>query len=88
MTRTPGIAGVEEVVAGHDDLLRILGDIEESKILDILALRPSVADLESVALWAVGEGESIARAGHPLTGVIAEIYEILTADEEDPQRPS
>jgi hypothetical protein len=64
-------------------LRRILGDIDERKVLEILALHPTVEDLEEAAKWAGGEGEVVGKAGHPLAGRPAEIFDILTADEED-----
>jgi hypothetical protein len=73
-------------VISHDELLRIVGDIDESRILAILALRPTVAEVEEAALWATGSGDVVDRAGHPLTGVVAEVFEILTSDEEEPPR--
>lgn len=68
----------------HGELLRIVGDVDESKLLAILALRPTVAEVEAAALWAAGSGDVLGKAGHPLSGVVAEIYEILKADEEEP----
>jgi len=68
-----------------DDVKRILGDIEESKIIEILALKPTLAEVEEAAVWASGDGDVLAKAGHPQTGVIAQIVDILTADEEEPE---
>ena len=69
--------------AGRDDLRHILGDIEDAKILEILALRPTLADLEEAAAWAAGDGDVLARSGHSLTATAAEIVDILTADDEE-----
>jgi hypothetical protein len=46
--------------AGRDDLRQILGDIEDAKILKILALMPTLADLEEAAAWAAGDGDVLA----------------------------
>jgi hypothetical protein len=70
--------------ASHDDLRRLLGDIDEDKAIKILALNPTVAELEQVAMWATGEGDVLAKSGHPLTGLLAVILDIVTADEEEP----
>lgn len=71
-------------LAGHNDLLRLVADLDDSKALEILALGPTVAEAEEAALWAAGNGDILAQAGHPLTGIAAQIFEILTADEEEP----
>jgi hypothetical protein len=68
----------------HEDLLRIVGDVDEDKLLAILALRPTIAEVEEAAAWTIGSGDVVDRAGHPLAGIVAQIFEILTADEEEP----
>ncbi len=75
-----------EVLATVDDVRRIVGEIEDAKTVAILALRPTMADLEQAALWAVGNGDFLARQGHPLTGVAAAIFDLLTADEDEDVR--
>ena len=74
--------------ATHDDLLRIAGDIDERKVLDILALSPTIAEVEEAAIWAEGNGDVLAKTGRPLTGIPAEIFDILTADEEEEPPPA
>ena len=68
-----------------DDVRRILGDIRESKSMGILAMRPTLADVEQAALWASGDGDIRAKSGHPQTAVIAEIVDMM-ADEEEYER--
>jgi hypothetical protein len=51
-------------------------------LLDILALKPTVLDVES-ALMGLSGDRDIFGAGEPLQGVPGDIVEILTADEED-----
>ena len=84
MPRSSSSAHNRRAEATHDDLLRILGEIDERKALDILALHPTVADIEEAAIWVGGDGDVLAKAGQPLTGIAAEIFDILTADEEEP----
>ncbi len=76
----------EPVLAGHDDLQRVLADLDDSRALEILALAPTVAEVEEAALWVSGEGNTLDRAGHPLVGTVAAIYDILTRDQEQPER--
>jgi hypothetical protein len=84
MPKPQSIAGIQGAAATHDDLLRIVGDIDEREALEILALNPTIAEIEEAAVWAVGDGDVLAKTGRPLTGIAAEIFEILTADEEEP----
>jgi hypothetical protein len=73
-----------DVAASREDLLRIVGDIDERKVLEILALRPTVAGIEEAAAWATGAGDVLGKSGHPLTGIPAQIFDILVADEDEP----
>ena len=68
----------------ESDLKSVLGDLDDAKVLQILALNPTVAELQEAAVWATGDGDVLAKGGRPLTGTVAEILEILTADEEEP----
>jgi hypothetical protein len=67
----------------REDVRRTLGDMEDVKVLEILALAPSVVDLEEAAMWTRGEGEVLGKSGHPLTGISAAIFEIIAPDEEE-----
>lgn len=69
--------------ATRDDLRGLFGDLDERKVLDILALNPTTTDLEEAALWAAGDGDVLGKRGHPLCGIAAEICEILTVDEDE-----
>lgn len=66
---------------GEEELRRILVDLDDAKVLQILEVAPTVAELEEANLWASGEGDVLDRSGHPLVGNVARVYEILTRDE-------
>ena len=78
---------VKPAIATRDDLLRLVGDVDERKVLDILALRPTVAEIEEVAVWAAGDGDVLAKGGHSPSRTAAEVLDILTADEEEEPPP-
>jgi hypothetical protein len=80
-------AGGKPVTATRDDLLHLFGEIDERKLLDILALRPTVAEIEEASLWATASGDVLAKDGHSLSSTGAEVVNILTADEEDEPPP-
>jgi hypothetical protein len=71
-----------DVAASADDVRRILGELDETKLLDILALRPTVLDVENASMELSGDRD-VFGAGEPLKGVPGDIVEILTVDEEE-----
>jgi hypothetical protein len=78
------IAGGQSATASHDDLTRILGDVDDAKIVEILALKPTLQELEEATLWVTGDGDVLAKEGHPLGGIVAAIVDIIS-DEEKPR---
>jgi hypothetical protein len=83
MPRPRSTAGAEAAMATREDLLRLVGDVDERKVFDILALNPTVAEIEQAALWAAGDGDVLGKSGYPLRGTAAEVFDILAADEEE-----
>lgn len=73
-------------ITGHD-VKAIVGDIDDAKVMEILALKPTLAELEQAAIWSAGGDEALIKSGHTLSAVAAEIIEILTEDEEEPPPP-
>jgi hypothetical protein len=68
--------------ATHDDVESILGNLDETKMLPILALRPTIADVEQASIWLAGDPD-VFGAAEPLKGIASQIVTILTADEEE-----
>jgi hypothetical protein len=61
-------------LAAPEDVIHVMGDMNGAKLLDIMALQPTIRDVEEAA-------------GSPLKGVAGEIVAIVTADEqEEPPR--
>jgi hypothetical protein len=75
-------------VITHDDVVRIAGAIEDEKVAQILAAQPTVEELEEAVAWAKGESDVMGELERPLTGPVAQIYDILTADEEFEEKRS
>lgn len=72
--------------ATHDDLVRALGDVEASRAAAILALQPSIAEIEEAAVRLAGEEEDLADNPRQAKGVVAEILDILAVEEETEER--
>jgi hypothetical protein len=70
-------------VATHDDITGILGEIDREKLLQIISLAPTVADVEAASLWLSGDSD-VFGAGEPIKGKASRIVTILTAEEEEP----
>ncbi len=69
-------------LATAEDVARILGSLDATKILPILALRPTILDIEEASMWLAGDGD-VFGPGMPLQGIASRIVTILTADEEE-----
>ena len=72
-------------LATHDHVRSILGGLDETKMQPILALRPTVADVEEASIWLGGDAE-VFGAAESLGAIASEIVTILTADEDEEQR--
>ncbi|MCP4779469.1 MAG: hypothetical protein ABUJ98_11935 [Hyphomicrobium sp.] len=80
VTSNPGQRGAQ---ATAEDVKRIIGDIEDPKVLEILNLEPTIVELEEVVVGAAGDVDILGKEGHQLTAVAYQIVEILTAGEEE-----
>ena len=68
--------------ATAEDVARVFGNLDATKVLPILELRPSIADLEEASVWLGGDSD-VFGPGQPIKGVASRIVTILTADEEE-----
>lgn len=73
-------------LATADDLRHFLGDLDDIEVAEILALRPTVDQVEQSAIWLSGNGDRLDREGHTMEGVVAAIYDILSVDEDEDRR--
>lgn len=69
-------------LATSEDVARILGELDPGKMLPIIALRPTILDLEEASMWLAGDRD-VFGPGLPLQGIPSRIVAILTADEEE-----
>jgi hypothetical protein len=72
--------------ANAADVTRLLGELDAAQMSEILALAPTLAELEQASAWLRGEGDQPAREGHPLAGKAAAIFDIAAQEEDiEPQ---
>lgn len=69
-------------LATHDDIKDTLGEIDNEQMLEIMSLRPTIADVERAAVWLQGDPDMVG-AGEALTGVASEIIDILLEDQDE-----
>ena len=64
------------------EILDIAGNIEDAKVAAIERSGATIEQLEEAVAWASGLSGVMSKERHPLSCVVADVYEILTADEE------
>lgn len=65
----------------HARIVEIVGDIDDVRAAEILATGANEEEIEEAAAWASGLDHPGKDTDRPLTGVVAQVYEILTSDE-------
>lgn len=70
-----------------DDVRRVVGEVDDTVLVEILSNRPSLRELTEAALWVRGDGDLEAREHMQLSAVAAAIAEILTREEEELSEP-
>ncbi len=65
-----------------DDVRSILGDLDETKMLPILALQPTLADVEEASIWLGGDAD-VFGASEQVSATASQIVTILTSDEDE-----
>ena len=69
-------------VATDADITSILGNLDTDKLLAILSLRPTIAEVEEASLWLFGDADTFG-ATEPVKGNVSHIITILTAEEAE-----
>ena len=68
--------------ATSGDVDEILGPMSDTRRMAILAIGPTIEDLEEAAAWAAGESDVMGELRRPASGPVAAVYDIITAVEE------
>jgi len=66
----------------RDEIVGVCGDLLDWKVKAIIETGAGLPELEAARAWAEGADEVLGEEREPLTGVTAQVYDILTADEE------
>jgi hypothetical protein len=62
------------------EVRHVVGPVTDDTISAILRSEPSMEELEVATSYLRGEGSEVDRLGHPMTGKVAQRYDILSAD--------
>ena len=82
MQKSPSTEAAKREFATTDDVARILGNLDPTKMLPIMELRPTILDIEEASMWLAGDRD-VFDPSMPLQGIASQIVAILTADEEE-----
>ncbi len=67
-----------------EDIKGILGELDDSTLLAIVDLRPTITELEEAQMWLSGDRDVFDPV--PLKGVAADIVTILQSQEQDDEQ--
>jgi hypothetical protein len=62
------------------DVRHHVGPVTDHTLLAVLDCKPSIEDLEMATRYLSGEASEESRIEHPMTGKVAQLYDILSAD--------
>jgi hypothetical protein len=79
--------GSNAAAAAPQDVERLLGELDAATLAAIMALKPSLAEVEAAALWSVGEGESLPERHQPRR-IVEAILDLVAVDEDEDRRIS
>jgi hypothetical protein len=65
----------------HDQIVALAGRIDDARLAAIEACGATLEELEEAVAWARGQDDVMGRSKLPFTERVAELYDILTADE-------
>ena len=65
----------------RDDVIHLLGDVSDHKVVEILETGATLEQLEEAAAWLAGESDVMGEERLPLAGAAAKVYDIIARDE-------
>jgi hypothetical protein len=66
----------------RDDFKRILGELDEPTIIELLEVGPSLEELQEAAMCLSGDQDVLAKSGHHVSSKANQVIEIISATEE------
>jgi len=66
----------------HAEVRRLLGNLDDGKVAEIVELQPARAEVELAATCLAGRMYMLARSGRHLSAMAAQIIKIVLSDQE------
>jgi hypothetical protein len=79
-------APAQSNVISHAEVRLLCGDILDWKVAAIIATGSSIEEIEEAVAYAAGEDDVMGEERRPLSGRVAEVYDVLVADDEPDER--
>lgn len=70
--------------ATHDDIVRLLPGIQDHTVLEILAVSPSVGEVEAAAMLLADQDEGLVEMKREASATLSALLDILSASEIAP----
>jgi hypothetical protein len=67
----------------RDDFRRLLGELDEPTVLEILEVDPTFEELEEAAICLAGDQDVLAKSGRHISPKAGRLVEIITSTEEE-----
>lgn len=80
----PNSQAARDKKATHTDLRQILGDMDDETAVAILALDPTIAQIEEAGVWLSGADDVLGDQRRPFDAVVAQILDLVEVEDEDP----
>ena len=64
MARSETLTEKHSALATHNDVRDVLGNLDDDKMVAIMALKPTIVDVEEASIWLSGDAETL-RAPRP-----------------------
>ena len=86
MTKLNSGQAIANDLVAREDLKKILGDMDDATAIAILDMHPTISQVEQACFWANGQVDMLGPEQRASESVVAQIFDILTADDEDEPR--
>ncbi len=77
--------GSNSAAATPQDVERLLGELDAATLAAVMALSPTLAEVETAALWAAGEGETLPERHQPRR-IVEAILDLIAVEEDEERR--
>ncbi len=76
----PSISPRNKTRPTHDDIVHLVGDVDDATVVAIEATRATHTEIEEAVKWASGDAEQLGKAGRQLSAAAEAVYNILLTD--------